>query len=126
MDTEVKEEFKQVCVWPGCVVGPDKIREFCTFMQEQFSVRVKYLEEIITQPDTDSNGYRVPDTGGRNDLLFSVHNEDAGKFAVPRLMAGIRWVEDVLAECNYRSPIYPKRIFEYCSWNKEYLSHFGD
>jgi len=128
MNTKLKEGFSQVCVWPACVVVNDnrvissqeKIDEFEEFMFDQFKVRIQYLEEIKTEPDQDGEK-SIEGTGNRNDLLFAVHNEDIGKFAVPRLMVGIRWIEDVLAIDNYRSPIYPKRIFKYVTWNKEHI-----
>lgn len=109
--------FNQVCVWPGTLVGPDQIDEFTSYMLNEFGVRVLYLEEIKTLPDVDSCGCPVPDTGGRNDLFFKIHDDDVMKFAVHRLMAGIRWIEDVLSDCNYNSPIYPERVFEYMTWD---------
>jgi hypothetical protein len=110
------EGFSQVCVWPGTTVGKDKIEEFEHFMLDQFGVRVKYIEEITTAPDQDKDGNPIEGTGGRNDLFFYVHDDDIGKFAVPRLAVGIRWIEDVLAPGNYRSKIYPKRVFKYKIW----------
>ena len=118
---KLKEGFSQVCIWPGCIVGTDKENEFVEFMLENFKSKVQYLEEIKTYPDTE-RGNPVEETGDRNDLIFAVHNEDIGKFAVPRLTMGIRWIEDVLADCNYKSRIYPERVFDYCSWNKEFLA----
>ena len=114
-----KENFNQVCVWPATIVGEEKIKDFEDFMIEQFKTRVQYLEEIKTNPDLNSNGDPIEGTGNRNDLFFAIHDEDVGKFAVPRLQVGIRWIEDTLADCNYSQKIYPKRIFEYKTWMKE-------
>jgi len=108
MTIQRNEGFKQVCVWPGCLVGAEKIDEFVSFMKESFNVRVQYLEEIVTLPGDGGEG--------RNDLFFAVNQEDICNFAVERLDAGIRWVEDVLAPCNYHDPIYPEYVFEYKSW----------
>ena len=108
---EREKEFNQVCIWPATLIGQDKIEEFKNFMKDTFDVRIQYLEEIKTFPDKDD-----PKTGGRNDVFFSVHNDDIGKFSVPRLSAGIRWIEDVLSKGNYRDPIYPKRVFKYKTW----------
>ena len=105
------EKFTQVCVWPGTLVGQDKIKDFEEFMFNDLKTRVQYMEEIKTLPDEGVEG-----TGDRNDLFFAVHEEDVGKFAIPRLQMGIRWIEDVLAKCNYKDKIYPRRVFEYCSW----------
>ena len=114
MNITRKENFSQVCVWPGCLVE-GKVEEFEKFMLDEFKTRIQYLEEIKTFPDTE-NGFPVKDTGGRNDVVFAVHQEDIGHFAVPRLQMGIRWIEDVLAPGNYSSEIYPKRVFEYKTW----------
>jgi len=120
-NVKLQEGFKQVCVWPGCLVGEDKVNEFIEFMLKEFKTKIQFLEEIKTKPDT-KHGRQVEGTGNRNDLFFAVHNEDVGKFAVPRLSVGIRWIEDVLAKGNYTSKIYPKRVFDYCCWNEEYLA----
>ena len=117
----MSKKFSQVCVWPGTVIGNDKIKEFVKFMKDEFGVRVKYLEEISTLPDV-KDGETVKGTGGRNDIFFSVHNDDISKFAVPRLRAGIRWIEDVLASVNGgltedgKPTIYPERVLEYKTW----------
>jgi len=111
-----KEGFSQVCVWPACIVGAEKVKEFEDLMKENFGVRVQYLEEIETFPDRDEFDKNIEGTGGRNDLFFAIHNEDVGSFAIKRLNFGIRWVEDVLADCNYSQRIYPERVFEYKTW----------
>ena len=110
--------FNQVCVWPGIILTPDQVTEFSELMKESFGVRVQYLEEIKTLPDV-KNGRVVEDTGDRNDIFFAVHKDDTGKFALPRLQAGIRWVEDVLGSWNQSSHMYPERVSEYKSWAEE-------
>ena len=111
-----KEHFNQVCIWPGTIVGNDKIEDFEQFMKNEHNVRIQYLEEIKTYPDKN-NGQIVENTGDRNDVFFAIHDEDVGKFAVPRLSFGIRWIEDVLSKNNYKSEIYPKRVYEYKTWD---------
>jgi hypothetical protein len=111
----MKSEYTQVCVWPGTVVGND-IAEFESFMKDEFHTRVKYLEEIKTFADKDRRGNDVPDTGGRNDLFFSVHSDDIGNFAIPRMSAGIRWIEDAISEVNGGNTLYPERVTEYLTW----------
>jgi len=113
--------YEQVCVWPGTLVGRDKVEEFEQFIKDEFGVSIQYLEEIKTKPDIDERGNPVPNTGGRNDVFFAVEKSGLGKFAVPRLKAGIRWLEDVLDNERYRSPnysIYPERVKDYYSWEK--------
>lgn len=90
------ENYSQLCVWPGTLVGPTEAEEFERFMLETFNARVKYHTEVTTLPDLDESGAIMEDTGGRNDLFFYVHDDDVPHFAVPRLQAGIRWWEDVV------------------------------
>ena len=81
--------YTQLCVWPGTVLGDSTPQDLVDFFQDEMGVRIKYHTEVETLPDLE-NGKPVPDTGGRNDLFFFVHSDDAGKFAVPRL----KWVFD--------------------------------
>ena len=118
-NVELKDGFKQVCVIEGLIIGRDKIEEFENSIQDNFGTKAQYLEEISTFPNTDSNGNVVSGTGGRNDVFFAIHNDDIGKFSVPRLQYRIRWIEDVLAKCNYSSRIYPERVFKYWCWPEE-------
>lgn len=109
------ENYNQVCVWPGTIVGKDKIEEFQNFFKDNFNIRVQYLEEIKTKMDkSDTSG----ETGGRNDIFFAINNEDISRFAILRLSLGIRWIEDILSKLNGydQNPIYPKRIHEYKTW----------
>lgn len=108
-NVERGEEFGQVCVWPGTLVGGD-VDAFVKFMLLELKTRVVYLEEIETLP-----GKGGP--GGRNDLFFAVHEDDIGRFTVPRLSMGIRWIEDAISQANGGNQIYPERIEEYRTWN---------
>ena len=99
------ENFNQLCVWEGTVVGKDQVSDFEKWIQDEFGVRAKYREEVLTLPTPNEKG-----TGGRNDLFFHVHDEDIQKFAVPRLMVGIRWWEDVLGNGN--GVLYPQEILD--------------
>jgi hypothetical protein len=114
MNVQLKQGFTQVCVWPGTVVGAKQVAEFEQFFLEELGVRVQYLEEILTAPDY-KNGYPVEGTGGRCDVLFAVADGDTGKFAIPRLGMGIRWLEDVYG--NDGGALYPARVSEYQCWS---------
>lgn len=114
-NVELNPNFRQVCVWPGTVVGLDRVSDFEQWALETFGARVQYLEEVKTAPDFE-NGYPVEDTGGRNDLLFAVHNDDVMKFAVPRLAYGMRWLEDVYG--NHQGSLYPERVSQYQCWSE--------
>ena len=123
-----KEGYEQVCIWPGILVVNDnplaktpeeisaltpeeRIISFENFMKDEFRVRVKYLEEVKTNPDRNKEGEIIPNTGNRNDLFFLVHSEDISRFAIARLRAGIRWYEDVVSY-NDHAYLYPKSILE--------------
>ena len=111
-----KDNFTQVCIWPGTLMNEEQIPEFEEWFKEEFGTRVQYLESIETAPDRDENGYQVEGTGGRHDVFFAVHSEDGGKFAIPRLGMGIRWVEDAVSSINGGNRLYPARVNYYCSW----------
>ena len=118
-NTPRKKGFTQVCVWPGVTGVAEDVPGFEKFILDQFQTRVQFLEVIETAPDTGVGGRRVAGTGGRPDVFFAAHQEDLGKFAVPRLMAGIRWIEDVLDNEAFRTPehsIYPTRVVDYRTW----------
>ena len=108
-DTHMKNQFNQLCVWPGTVVGDSKkIQEdFVKFFKDELDVTVKYETEVKTLPDPGDLGMK---TGGRNDLFFYIADDDIGKFAIPRLNMGIRWYEDVLS--NGGGDIYPTEVLE--------------
>ena len=110
METQIKDEFSQLCVWPSTLIEKNEIEEFVEFIQENFGVRIKFSEQVFTNPDLDDFGDPVPETGGRSDLFFYVHAEDTHKFAVSRLKAGIRWWEDVVGNENHT--IYPQEIID--------------
>ena len=99
------ENFSQVCVWEGTVVGANEVGSFENWVQLEFGVRAKYSEEVLTLPTPGEEG-----TGGRNDLFFRIHDEDIQKFAVPRISIGVRWWEDVLGNGN--GELYPQAILE--------------
>ena len=104
----MKNQFNQLCVWPGTVVGDSKKvqEDFVKFFKDELGVTVKYETEVKTLPDT----LECTETGGRNDLFFYIADDDIGKFAIPRLSMGIRWYEDVLG--NGGGKLYPKEILE--------------
>ena len=110
------KDYSQVCVWPGTVLPLEQYDEFKAFMLNELKARVEVLESIKTAPDRDANGDVVPDTGGRTDLFFCVHDEDIERFTVPRLSFGIRWIEDMISETNGGNRYYPERVREYCTW----------
>jgi hypothetical protein len=114
MEKKINTKGRQVCVWPGTIVGDD-VKKFEKFMFKNFEVRVQYLKEIKTLPSM-RNGEPVRGTGNRNDLFFAVYSKDmTGKFCLQRLQYGIRWIEDVLDnESDYS--IYPAEVREWRTW----------
>jgi len=113
-----EKPYSQVAIWGSTVVGKDKAKEFEDFMKSEYGVRVKYLEEIETFPDRDQNGSNIEGTGGRNDVFFSVHEDDIPKFAVKRFTMDppVRWIEDVIANQSEPLTMYPESVKEYRTW----------
>ena len=105
--------FSQVCVWPAASLGDQTPKDFNELMKEIFDVKSQFLEVLKTKPDM-RGGLPVPGTGGRSDIFFAVHDEDVGKFAIPRFKAGIRWIEDFID--NGGDELHDKHIKEYRSW----------
>ena len=123
----LKNGYTQVCIWPGVLLvpkdeHPDPELYFCELIKEQFGVRVQFLESVKTFPDVDESGDPIEGTGGRNDIVFAVHKEDIKRFAIPRLVAGISWVEDVMSLNNSTHRLYPSRFRFYCGWNFRAIS----
>jgi len=101
--------YKQLCVWQGTALGDSPVSELEGFFLEDMGVRIKFHSEVTTLPDLDPSGYPIPDTGGRNDLFFYIHDEDVANFSVPRLKMGIRWWEDVVVY-NNNSHLYTEEF----------------
>ena len=111
------ESYNQVCVWPGTLLPPDQVENFVNYFAEN-GFRIQHLETIMTQPDRGQDGLEEPETGGRSDIFFAVHDDDIMRFAIPRLQMGIRWIEDVLDNeaRETEHSIYPVRVQEYRTW----------
>lgn len=108
----IDRPFSQVVVWQGILIGPEMTDQFVEFCATEFDgARVQYIREIQTFPDPG-----VPGTGGRNDVLFSIHEDDVSKFAVKRLGWGMRWLDDVYG--NGHGHLYPDDVRELLSWNE--------
>ena len=103
------EKFNQLCVIHGLALGAENVKEFEQIIETRTGCRVMFLMEVVTNPDLDENRNPVPNTGGRTDVLFYVHDDDMTKFAVPRLQLGIRWWEDVV-KYNDNSHLYSKEV----------------
>jgi hypothetical protein len=97
------KEFNQLCVWEGVTLGGNTPQDFEKWFLEQ-GFRIKYAEETKTLPCKAKN-----EEGGRTDQLFYIHDEDVMKFAIWRLLRGIRWWEDVISY-NKHSYRYSKDI----------------
>lgn len=102
-ETEVDSEYyKQLCVWPGTMMGDNTAEDFENYFKDDLGVRVKFMEEVVTLPGNGGEG-------GRHDVFY-IHNNDIGKFALQKLNMGISWWEDVIS--NKRHLIYPKEIIK--------------
>ena len=107
MAEKKEDKYTQVVIWPGIIIGKDKVQEFEEWMNEA-GFRVKYIKEFKTLPTPNEQ-----DTGGRNDTLFYIHSEDIGKFAIWRLGRGMRWIEDAI---DNEPEIYPEDVKNYKTW----------
>jgi hypothetical protein len=107
-----KSPFTQLCVWQGTLLGDSSIEDFEGFFLTELGTRIKFHKILLTNPDVDTNGRVVPETGGRSDVFFYVHEEDVSKFAVPRLKMGIRWWEDVIVYNEGNQHLYPEDFIE--------------
>ena len=100
--------YQQVSVLQGLELSGMTPDDFEKLIMKEFSVRTKYLETIVTLPD--SNG-----PGGRSDVMIAVHNEDISRYSVARLSFGGRWFEDVV---NNSPLLYPQEIKDkYYKWD---------
>ena len=93
VEDKEKDQFNQLCVMEGTLFPEGGVNEFHKFFKDEMGVRVKFENQVKTLPDETG-------PGGRNDLFFYIHDDDIGKFAVPRLSMGVRWWEDVLLNGN--------------------------
>lgn len=103
------ENYKQLCVWPGTILGESTPQDLENFFLTEMKTRIKFHAEVQTLPDLDESGNPIANTGGRNDLFFYVHSDDTAAFAVPRLQMGIRWWEDVVGY-NDNSHLYTEEF----------------
>jgi len=108
----MEKKFNQLCVWPGTLLEENQIPDFVNFFKEEMGVRVEYKTTLITKPDLDENGNEEPETGGRHDVFFYIHDEDIPLFAVPRLSLGVRWWEDVISYNENSSHLYPQEFIQ--------------
>ena len=99
VEDKEKDQFNQLCVMEGTLFPEGGVDEFHKFFEDEMGVRVKFENQVKTLPDM-KDGESVPETGDRNDLFFYIHDDDIGKFSVPRLSMGIKWWEDVLGNGN--------------------------
>lgn len=91
----MESKFNQLCVWTATTLDGYSKEDLEQFFRDEFSCRIKFAEEVVTLPCLEKN-----EEGGRHDLFFYVHDDDIGRFAVKRLLYGIRWWEDVLGNGN--------------------------
>lgn len=78
----------KLVVWPATIVGGNRRDDFEKFLGDNgFSANL--VAEYKTLPGLGGDG-------GRNDVLFSIHDKDVPKFSVWRLQYGMRWWDDYL------------------------------
>ena len=100
------ECFAQVVVWPYTVIDAAEVKDFESWMKDEFNARAIYIETVETTEQAEDQM--------RVDMLFSVHSDDLARFTVPRLKYGMRWIEDVYN--NGEGHLYPGRVQLYTTW----------
>ena len=94
----------QLVVWENCIVGPENKDRFEEhFANEGFGVTYECEYKTLPTPGE-------PDTGGRNDVIFTIQNKDIPKFSLWRLQHGMRWWEDYLDSGGKK--ITPKEVLD--------------
>lgn len=112
--TEIKNCYNQLCVWQGCLMpeSENPIEVFTEFFKDVLHVRVKFCEQVWTNPNIDENGNPIEGTGGRSDLLFYIHDEDIPKFATKRLEYDIRWWGGDVVFNNKGGYLYSQEVLD--------------
>jgi len=109
---EKQNKYTQLVVWRGTTLGGETSQELVKFFKKDLNTRIKFCEEVNTNPDKDENGNNISGTGGRTDLLFYVHNDDISSFAIKRLnLGGCSWWEDVV-KYNDGAYLYSQKILD--------------
>lgn len=96
--------YAQMCVKAGLPMTQSMFGAFQRTMNRLFDLSHEFIPVgvVETLPTPGQ-----PETGGRPDFCFLVHDEDMEKLGTPlRLELGIRWWEDVLL--NGGDQIYPE------------------
>ena len=119
--TDISKKFNPtdgsvVCVWQGTVLNDEDIPEFEKWFVDNFDVEsCTFLESIKTLPDKDENGKNIKNTGGRQDVMFSIKLGTDSAFPIQRLNTNdIKWLSDMVSTVNNSEGIiYPRYIMKY-------------
>jgi len=108
-EIELKQDHDQVCVWLATVIqnakDPMSVEDFEDYMLVELDYRVQYMFEYKTLPDNSGEG-------GRNDVVFALHNDDVNRMMGDRLIrfgGDIKWYNDY--KNNYGKQIPSKYRF---------------
>ena len=78
------QEYKQLVLWLGTIVGEENINEFEEYFKNEYGFNVKYHSE-----------FKLLNENKNNCVLFYIHSEDIPKFALFRLNTDdMKWFED--------------------------------
>jgi hypothetical protein len=90
---ERPEGYDTLACWPAIVVETDDVEDVQEFFEQMGAKKPVHMVGCeFTEPTKGEEG-----TGGRSDFFFYFHRDDIVRVAVRRLMHGIRWWEDVVA-----------------------------
>ena len=102
-EIKTDENYKIAVMWHDACFDPTRLAAFKRLFKEEFGLAhdIRWIGEVITFKTPG-----VPDTGGRHDVAFLVHEDDIPKISVThRLELGFRWFWDVIG--NGDSRLYP-------------------
>ena len=92
-------------LWPGITIREGDKEDLVDFFALELGIDPLFVGTVTTLPNVEHRDMEDPPTGGRHDFFFFVKDEDVNKFAVRRLMHGMRWCQDVFF--NEQEDIYP-------------------
>ena len=78
------ENYKQLVIWLGTIVGKENIEEFENYFKSEFGFKVKYHSE-----------FKLLNENQNNCVLFYIHSKCIPKFSIYRLQTNdLKWFED--------------------------------
>ena len=93
-DNKKDENYKTTVIWQNVDFDIKTLHIFKNLFKKEFELEhdIKWIGVLITNKTPN-----VPNTGGRHDAAFLVHNNDLSKISnMHRIKLGFSWWEDVV------------------------------